>query len=69
MKPIGSNLRLPTWLADAGQSLEQIQRDTSIIDVNLNHLQRLLENIELQGCILSTSNIGGETEVSGCYYY
>lgn len=62
IKPIGSSTaRLPTWIIDVGPFLEQMQKDMTLLDIQIAHLQRLLENIELQNSILGTSI--GDSEV------
>lgn len=56
IKPIGSSAaRLPTWVIEVGPFLEQMQKDMTLLDIQIAHLQRLLENIELQSCILGTT--------------
>lgn len=63
IKPIGSSTsKLPTWIVEAGPFLDQMQKDMSLIDMQIAHLQRLLENIELQSCILGSSI--GDSEVN-----
>lgn len=62
IKPLGSSTcRLPNWVIEVGPSLDQMQKDMALIDIQMSHLQRLLENIELQSFILSSS--AGDSEV------
>lgn len=63
LKPIG-NLRLSSWLHDSGSFLEQMQRDLSLIELNLNELRRIWENVDCHSPYIITNSLGGETEVS-----
>ncbi|KAK9732415.1 Oxysterol-binding protein [Popillia japonica] len=64
LKPIGS-IRLSSWLHDSGSSLEQMQRDLNLIELNLNELKKIWENIDCHSPYIMTNSIGGETESLG----
>lgn len=57
---LGNGSRLSTWLMDAATNIEQVQKDATLIELNLTQLTRLLNAIESQGC---SNSAYGETEV------
>lgn len=64
MKPVGST-RFPTWLQELAPSLEQMQRDLTLVDLNLAQLKKLLQSIESQSYLICNSI--GDSEVNEFY--
>ncbi|XP_017779338.1 PREDICTED: oxysterol-binding protein-related protein 3-like [Nicrophorus vespilloides] len=59
----GGGARLANWLLDSGGPIEQAQRESALIELNLTQLTRLLNAIESQGCMVNSAY--GETESLG----